>query len=290
MDLNRRDVLAVAAAAGAAAFVAPARSEAAEGGLPPVKNLQILMKGLFIVDLSESSRVPFYFIRDTDHFLTLTCDLADLEEYPPGHSVAVDLEGRELATWRLNKQHLVVVNEGSSGVAFANSKAPTPDTADLYWVASVPDVTGVVNGKFQIAHASIGASLTVQDGTLVALAPSKPKGKCTWAFSSAAGKVTTQGVTDRVLYTSRKAATQLQISRGAAPWKFVNRDVRVTLASLPPATGDSGKLTHFPHLAKVFDDAVVPIPVASSCSKSAPLRPDEKRESGTAYCPPGKRP
>ena len=292
MDLNRRDVLAVAAAAGAAAFVGPARSEAAEGDLPPVKNLQVLMKGSFIVDLSTTSLVPFHFVGDTKHCVTLTCDLADLEDYPPGHSVTVDLEGRELATWILRKskdvntnaekkKELVISHGGDGEVAFVNSSSPTPNPKDLYWVASVPTLTKVSKGDLDEFHPSVVTTFKAKNGSLIALPPSKPLGKCTWKFFDGAGNATTTGVTDRVLFETKMPAAGLQLTDGTTTWKFVNDDVRFTLSSLPPATKDPDRLTHFPHLVALFK-GTVKAPEKAECPREWPLAPGVKRESGTA--------
>ena len=300
MDLNRRDVLAAAAAAGAAAFVVPATCEAAEGELPPVKNLQILMKGLFIVDLSKTSPVPFHFVGGPGHAVTLTCDLADLQDYPEGHAVTVDLEGRELATWVLEKhrdpakktekkKELLLSQSGDGDVEFVNSSSPTPNPKDMYWVASVPALTKVSKGDLEDSHKSIVATFTAKNGSLIALPPSKPLGKCTWKFFDGAGDATTTGVTDRVLFETKMPAAGLQLTDGTTTWKFVNDDVRFTLSSLPPATKDPDRLTHFPHLVALFKGNVK-APEKAECPREWPLAPGVKRESGTAYCPPGKRP
>lgn len=291
MRLKRRDVFVAAAAAGAGALMSTTRSVRAATERE-VSNLQILMKGLFVLDLTAGKEVECYFVAHEKHVVTLTCDLADLDpdKYPGNHTVIVDPAGRELGVWTLKKSTLRITPAVGSGVTYRNSEVPTTDLEDLYWIASVPALTKVKCEDFQKDHASIGPKLVLTDGSLKALSPSKTIGKCPWTFYAAdASAVLTRGVTDQVLYTSAEEAKKLTLTDGTSTWTFSRANVRLTLSSMPEAAKGSNTLTHFPQLAKLFKNVDVPEPKLGDCAVSM-LELQSTRESGTAYCPPGKRP
>lgn len=291
MGVTRRDVLIASATAGTGALLtSPILEERAHAAsLPSMRNLQIVMRGLFLLDATppasgQPQSAKFYFLKPGEaHSVALSVKLSHLDKYPPGATITLDSEGAELATWVFtSRSDLTISERATPGVTLPKSTTPKK-WDDIAWIASVPELTGVDNTKFQERHAHIKLAVAATTGKLVVLSPSnKKKGEHCWKFSS--GK--TAQVTDWVLYESATPAKQATVTWGDHAWTFVENDVRLSLTSLPPPGEDD--LAHFHHFAELFVGRTsTPVNAACATSFAAPAGP---RESGTAYCPPGKRP
>lgn len=294
MRLKRRDVLVGLAGSPVAPWGWTGKLQAQNASLV-AKGLHIFMRGSFLVDTSSAPQtVLFFHLKPSaDHVVALTCDLADLDSGPSG-GIITAVPGQagkkhETVVWPLirgaNQDPIeLTVTDASGGVSFN----PTSNGWDgLNRVASVPEVTGVANDQFNPKHGFIQTRLHVASGKLEILSPSnEEKGKLCWKFKDKNGNATkTLQVSDSVMYHSAKPANAVQVTGLTKPWKFKNENVVITLTSLPlPGLAD---LAHFPHFAELFGGTAHP-PVKETCPTA--LIPTHKLDSGTAYCPPGKRP
>lgn len=289
MSLNRRDVLVAAATASAGALLTTTRADAQSARLPKIDHLQVLMRGLFLLDTevpASPGAIACYFLEPKGHQVALVARLDDLLSYPDGAAITLDEDGAEIATWTFaSRANLQVAENATKGVAMKKAGKPKK-WDDIAWIAGMKELGGI-DDDLDANHASIRVRLYAETGKLVVLSPSnKKKGDHCWEFKGANGQVTTAQVTDAILYESASDAGSVQITFGAKPWRFKRDNVRVRLTSFP---GPGGKdFAHFPHLAHLFGKEIeVPKPV--DCATRSPVT-FEKLESGTAYCPPGKRP
>jgi hypothetical protein len=296
MRLKRRDVLVGLAGSTVAPWGLTA-DVLAQSAPSTAKGLHIFMRGSFLVDTTDGSQaVRFFHLKPSaDHVVALTCPLADLDSGPEG-GIVTTVQGQpgqkgETVIWVLTRPankdplELTVEESASGGVRF---NATSNGWDGLNRLASVPDVTGVANGQFKAKHKFIQTRLQVATGRLEILSPSnEEKGSWCWKFKDKDGKHTkTLQVSDSVMYHSASAANAVRLAGLSKPWTFKNEDVQITLTSLPlPGLVD---LAHFPHFAQLFGGAAH-TPVKEQC-ETASLQPSRKLESGTAYCPPGKRP
>lgn len=300
MTLKRRDVLVAGATATAGVLLSSSvEQEVHAAGLPTIKGLQILLKGLFLVDATPVAsggiqELKFYFASGgSKHVVSLSADGDDLDGkdgYPPGYTITLDRQGREVFTWTFGdgtNTALALKQGAKKGAKFKDSKSKPGTWDDLFWIPSVPDVLAVTDGSFNPASGAIRAVLTVDDGRLLVLEPSSDKGANCWRFKKKGGTVTkTKQVTDWMLFECEGKAQDVALTIAGKDLKF-KKDTRVRLTSLPPAGGYD--LEHFAHLAELFGAEVPPRPELGRCEDVESFA-DIKRESGTAYCPPGKRP